>query len=72
MGPFDLILLDPPYANSNLPQLLERLASGNVLRQNGIILFEHDPKVELKICENLELHSTRKLGPAGISVFIRK
>lgn len=72
MGPFDLVLLDPPYADSNLPELLECLASGDVVRQGGVILFEHDPKVRLDVPENLELHSSRKLGPAGISVFIRK
>ncbi|HEY8279954.1 MAG TPA: 16S rRNA (guanine(966)-N(2))-methyltransferase RsmD [Bdellovibrionota bacterium] len=70
-GPFDLVLLDPPYAGSNLPHLLGRLADGSCLKAGAVILFEHDPKVELGEVPGLTLQSTRKLGPAGITVYVR-
>jgi 16S rRNA (guanine966-N2)-methyltransferase len=70
MGPYQLVLIDPPYAESQLYGLILRIRPH--LARGGIILFEHDPKVAFGEIEGLELHSTRKLGPAGISVFISK
>jgi 16S rRNA (guanine966-N2)-methyltransferase len=72
LGPFDLVLIDPPYADSHLVELLRDLSSGDVLKSGAIILFEHDPKVEFSEIEGLELHSKRVLGPAGITVFCKK
>ena len=70
-GPFDLVLMDPPYAASYLPDLLARLASPGVLKPGAIVVFEHDPKVRFQSLPGLTLHSERTLGPAGISVFLR-
>lgn len=71
MGPFDLVTLDPPYADSHLPELLTRLGGGSLVRPGGVILFEHDPKFKPVDASGLTLHSTRTLGPAGISVYVR-
>lgn len=71
LGPYDLILLDPPYAESYLPQLLSRFANGKFLKAGGIVLFEHDPKAKQGEVPGLTLHSTRTLGPAGITVYLR-
>jgi 16S rRNA (guanine(966)-N(2))-methyltransferase RsmD len=70
-GPFHLILLDPPYAESDLSELLSVIAQNDILRPGGVVVFEHDPKVKLSAAGPLRLHSTRTLGPAGISVFVR-
>lgn len=70
-GPFDLVLLDPPYADSLLPVLLQRLSEGDALRPGAVILFEHAPGAVQGEIPGLTLHSTRTLGPAGISVYIR-
>lgn len=70
-GPFDLILIDPPYAESHLPGLLTRIAQEAILQPGGIVLFEHDPKVTQGEIPGLSLHSTRVLGPAGITVYLR-
>jgi len=70
-GPFDLIFLDPPYANSYLPDLMAKLAAGDLLKPGAIIIFEHDPKFIQEEVPGLILHSARKLGPAGITVYLR-
>lgn len=70
-GPFDLVLLDPPYADSYLPTLLEQLVQSSVLKPGALVVFEHDPKVSYADMPGLSLHSARVLGPAGISVFLR-
>lgn len=38
-GPFDLILLDPPYADADAPELLTRLAI--LLTADGVVVYEH-------------------------------
>lgn len=70
-SPFDLILMDPPYAAPEVEMIFTRIAEGNVLKPGGILLLEHDPSRHFEATANLSLHSTRKLGPAGISVFLR-
>lgn len=70
-GPFDLVLIDPPYASSELPGLLRRIVERKLLRDKGVVLFEHDPKVTQGEVTGLRLQSTRTLGPAGISVYLR-
>jgi len=71
-GPFELVLIDPPYAESHLTGLLQVLATGSILASGAIVLFEHDPKVKFADIPGLKLHSQRILGPAGITVFLRE
>lgn len=71
-GPFDLVLIDPPYADSHLPELLGRLGTGPALKASGIVLFEHDPGLKPLEVSGLTLQSHRVLGPAGISVYVRE
>lgn len=70
-GPYQLILLDPPYAESFLVDLLRKFAESPALATGGIVLFEHDPKVKFPDIAGLCLHSQRTLGPAGITVFVK-
>ena len=70
-GPFDLVLMDPPYKDSVLPEILGALGVGAALKPGGIVLFEHDPKLKPAEIRGLTLHSHRVLGPAGITVYVR-
>ena len=38
---FDLIFADPPYALPNLPQIPDLIFSHDLLKPNGIFVFEH-------------------------------
>ncbi|MCC6175284.1 MAG: RsmD family RNA methyltransferase [Chloroflexi bacterium] len=40
-GPYDLILLDPPYDAEGIPQLLEQIANGTLLDRSGVVVWEH-------------------------------
>jgi len=42
-GPFDIIFLDPPYAEEMQP-LLELVAGSGVLRQDSVVIAEHFKK----------------------------
>jgi 16S rRNA (guanine966-N2)-methyltransferase len=70
-GPFDLVLMDPPYKESALPEILSALGAGEALKPGGIVLFEHDPKLKPAEISGLTLQSHRVLGPAGITVYVR-
>jgi 16S rRNA (guanine966-N2)-methyltransferase len=70
-GPYNLVLIDPPYKDSLLPDLLKRLAVPGVLAPGGIVVFEHDPKFKQAPVPGLSVHSQRTLGPAGISVLLK-
>jgi len=69
-GPYDLIFLDPPYERDDEAALLALLTRPGVLSPNAIVVFEHDPSHKVEPTGALQIHSERRLGPAGLSVFI--
>ncbi len=69
-GPFDLVFFDPPYEREDEAKLLALLLDPLVLKPNAIVIFEHDPRHSVSPKTPLALHSERKIGPAGLSVFI--
>jgi len=64
-GPFDLVLLDPPYNQNLLPQVIEKIESLNLLAENGIICAESAKNEiltdygKLKVIDNRAYGSTR-------------
>lgn len=42
-GPFDIVFLDPPYANEMQP-LLEQIAGAGILKPDAIVISEHFKK----------------------------
>jgi 16S rRNA (guanine966-N2)-methyltransferase len=52
-GPWDLVLLDPPYAFEGWPDLVERAADG--LSPDGVVVIESDREVDL----GTRLHAMR-------------
>lgn len=69
---FSLIFADPPYAFRDWAELLTILVEKGWLREQGLLVCEHDPELSLEVVEGLECHSHRVLGPAGISIFTRR
>ncbi len=70
LGPFHLVFLDPPYALEGLPSLLTTLQLSKVLAPGAIVVFEHGPSSSVDCPPEFTVHSERKLGPAGLSVFL--
>ena len=64
--PFDIIFLDPPYSYDNVSILFEKIAKNNLLKENGIIIYEHKSDRASECFANFSLYSTRKY---GIAVF---
>lgn len=45
---FDLIFLDPPYKQESYVKLIDYLAENRMVNEQGLIVAEHDAKLELQ------------------------
>lgn len=68
-GPFDLILLDPPYNLKLLPQVIEKIEYLNLLAENGIICAESAKNDELGDFGRLKLTESRIYGSTKIHLY---
>lgn len=67
---FDLILIDPPYKQSNVRELLELIASSELLNSGGVIVLEHPAVPAMPECiGRLRRDRSRRYGAAHISLF---
>ena len=48
---FDIIFMDPPYKEKNLPSILDRIYESNTLHKDGIIIIHRHKKEEDKFSE---------------------
>ena len=70
--PFDIILLDPPYAAGLLEPALAHIARFDILTPHGIIVAEHPAdKVLPALAEPYRLHRTYRYGKIGLTVYHR-
>lgn len=68
-SPFDLILLDPPYNQKLLPQVIERIEHLKLLAENGIICAESSRDEELGDFGTLKLTESRVYGSIRIHLY---
>ena len=66
---FDVIFLDPPY-RLDVKDVLEEIAKNNILKENGVIVYEHTGESVAEI-KGLELFDSRKYGIAVIDFYRR-
>ena len=67
-APFDLIFLDPPYAQEYGKKALENIAQRGLLSKDGVAVYERDKPFEGKI-EGLEAYDERKYGKTYFTFF---
>jgi 16S rRNA (guanine966-N2)-methyltransferase len=69
--PYDLIVLDPPYADPTVPALLEALGRSVLVAPGGIVVLEHArafaPPAAIG---RLTLYKTRLHGASGITLYV--
>ncbi len=68
---FDLVFVDPPYLKELVKPTLEKIASADILSDNGKIIVEHHPKEPIPEISGLALTETRKYGQTLISFLCR-
>lgn len=72
-APFDLVLLDPPYAMSHedVSDLVERLAESGLLAKAAVVLYEHaakDPSIDPAGFEPLR---QKRYGSTAVDLLVR-
>ncbi|MCF6265960.1 MAG: 16S rRNA (guanine(966)-N(2))-methyltransferase RsmD [Desulfuromusa sp.] len=66
---FDLILLDPPYNQNLLSQVIEKIERLNLLTENGIICAESAKNEVLEDCGKLKIIDSRVYGSTRIHLY---
>lgn len=70
--PFDIVLLDPPYAAGLLEPAIEHLTTFDILNPHGIIVAEHPAERTLPpVCAPYRIHRTYRYGKIGLTVIRR-
>jgi len=68
-GPFDLVFMDPPYAYTGVPELLQRLFSEPFLNPEAVVIVEHASSSRLEGLPHFM--ESRKYGNSTFSFFKR-
>ena len=67
---YDLIVLDPPYADAAVPDLLEALGRSALVGPAAVVVLEHArATAPPAIAGRLALHKTRYHGGSGVSLY---
>jgi 16S rRNA (guanine966-N2)-methyltransferase len=68
-GPYDIVFLDPPYADEMQP-LLERIAEAGILRTDSIVIAEHFKKqLSPESAGGLTLYREAKYGDTVLAFY---
>ena len=75
-GPYDLILLDPPYDAEGVWLVLEQVVRGGLLTNTGVVVCEHSSSArppahigDATAANGLQLLRTRRHGAASVSLY---
>jgi 16S rRNA (guanine966-N2)-methyltransferase len=70
MAPYDLIVLDPPYADPAIPDTLQQLSESALVQSGTVVVLGHWPRLELpERIGQLELLKRRCHGDSCFSIF---
>lgn len=71
-GPFDLVLLDPPYAREQIVANLEKMAERQLLGQDVLVVCETDKAVELpEEVAGLGIWKQKVYGISKVTIYVR-
>ena len=66
---FDIIFIDPPYKYVVMNEILGIIDEYNLLRQDGIVVFEYQNEEQINQNISLELLKNKKYGDKYISIY---
>lgn len=70
---FDLICMDPPYDDSNIEQVLKKLAQHQLLKKDGLIYCEHRSTYQApRYISSLHCQQTYEYGDTSVSLFVNE
>ena len=65
---FDIIFLDPPYKESKINYLIDKIKDDKLLGDNGVIIIHRNKKDNLKITSKLNILDIRNYGISKIVI----
>jgi 16S rRNA (guanine966-N2)-methyltransferase len=69
-APFDVVLLDPPYADPKIGEVLNTLANPWFIKPSGLMVVEHSRRVDLPDrFQALRLVKARRHGDTMVSIY---
>jgi len=73
-GPaYDIILLDPPYADPNIASIMDALADSSLVGEHTVVVLEHARRFDVRPAYGrLRLVKTRCHGDTCLSIFSRQ
>jgi len=72
-GPYDLILMDPPYEDDHLEGLLGRIGSSSMTRASTTVVVEHSRRRALaQRYGDLRMTKERRYGDTVVSIYQRE
>jgi 16S rRNA (guanine966-N2)-methyltransferase len=66
-GPFDIVVLDPPYAAPWLDEAVA--AAARLVADDGVVVLEHSSKRAAPAPGGLRLERTRRAGDSALSTY---
>ena len=63
---YDIIFLDPPYKNKNIPELIDKIFEINLLSKSGIIIIHRNKNVKDKYSKNFRILEEKTYGISKI------
>ncbi len=72
-GAFDLVFIDPPFGAGEILRALRLVATGSLLAPAGLIVAQHDSRLELPEVEGaIERRRSCRYGSSRLSFFSRR
>ena len=72
-APFDVVILDPPYAVEVevISKLLKDLIQSESLTNDAVVVYEHSHKTDSVSLDDFELSKSKRYGIAQVDVLVR-
>lgn len=65
---FDLIFFDPPYAEEKAGQLVEKVLDCSMLKENGMLIWEHATAKSAAFDERLSVFAEKNYGDTTLTI----
>ena len=71
-GPYDIVLMDPPYEMQGLKEVVERVGESGLIAEGGLLVVEHSKRVSLvESYGELRRWRSRRYGDTMIGMYVR-
>ncbi len=68
--PYDIIVMDPPYASTTIEKTIEAIAGSRLIRPGTILVVGHWPRLTLREeYGSLHLLTSRRIGDSSFSIY---